>query len=80
MAVSYSVMRLMHPAMLPPSAPPTIALAALPPMIPPASDLRFALLLREDYGWSLDKIEGWIAATSRTLLLPEGQGPQGSSR
>ena len=44
------------------------------------SDLRFALVLREDYGWSLDRIESWIAATSRTLLLREGQGPQGSSR
>ena len=42
------------------------------------SDIRFALVLREDYGWSLDTIESWIAVTSRTLLLR--QGPQGSSR
>ena len=33
------------------------------------SDFRFALVLRDSYGWSLDKIEDWIAATSRTLLL-----------
>ena len=33
------------------------------------SDVRFALILRESYGWSLDRIEEWIAATSRTLLL-----------
>jgi hypothetical protein len=33
------------------------------------SDFRFALLLRDDYGWSLDQLEGWIAATSRSLLL-----------
>ena len=33
------------------------------------SDVRFALLLRESYGWSLDRIEAWIAATSRALLL-----------
>ena len=34
------------------------------------SDLRFALVLRESYGWSLDRIEKWIAATSTALLLP----------
>jgi AcrR family transcriptional regulator len=33
------------------------------------ADFRFALVLRESYGWSLDRIESWIAATSRTLLL-----------
>jgi AcrR family transcriptional regulator len=33
------------------------------------SDVRFALVLRESYGWSLDRIETWIAATSRALLL-----------
>jgi phosphoglycolate phosphatase len=33
------------------------------------ADLRFALVLRESYGWSLDRIEDWITATSRTLLL-----------
>ena len=33
------------------------------------SDVRFALLLRDSYGWSLDRIESWIAATSQALLL-----------
>jgi AcrR family transcriptional regulator len=33
------------------------------------SDVRFALVLRESYGWSLDRVETWMAATSRTLLL-----------
>jgi hypothetical protein len=36
------------------------------------ADLRFALVLRESYGWSLDRIEDWISATSRTLLLGAG--------
>ncbi|MGZ8713543.1 MAG: TetR/AcrR family transcriptional regulator [Mycobacterium sp.] len=33
------------------------------------SDTRFALLLRDSYGWSLDRIESWIAVTSQALLL-----------
>ena len=33
------------------------------------SDAQFALLLRDSYGWSLDRIESWIAVTSQTLLL-----------
>jgi AcrR family transcriptional regulator len=33
------------------------------------SDIRLALVLRESYGWSLDRIEQWIATTSRSLLL-----------
>ena len=35
------------------------------------SDFRFALVLRDSYGWSLDRLERWIAATSRALLLGE---------
>jgi TetR/AcrR family transcriptional regulator, regulator of cefoperazone and chloramphenicol sensitivity len=35
------------------------------------ADFRFALVLRDDYGWSLDRIEDWIAAASRTLVLGE---------
>ncbi len=35
------------------------------------SDTQFALLLRDSYGWSLDRIESWIAATSQALLLPQ---------
>jgi AcrR family transcriptional regulator len=33
------------------------------------TDFRFALLLRESYGWSLDRIESWMAGASRDLLL-----------
>jgi AcrR family transcriptional regulator len=33
------------------------------------SDVQVALLLRDDYGWSLDRIESWIARTSQSLLL-----------
>jgi AcrR family transcriptional regulator len=33
------------------------------------SDVRFALVLQQSYGWSLDQVEAWIAATSRRLLL-----------
>lgn len=38
------------------------------------SDIRLAVVLRESYGWSLDRIEAWIAATSRSLLLPPSRG------
>jgi len=33
------------------------------------TDFRFALILRESYGWSLDRIETWMADTCRGLLL-----------
>ena len=33
------------------------------------TDIRFALVLKEDYGWSLDRLESWMADTSRRLLL-----------
>jgi AcrR family transcriptional regulator len=33
------------------------------------SDIRVALMLQESYGWSLDRIEAWIATTTQTLLL-----------
>jgi AcrR family transcriptional regulator len=33
------------------------------------SDPQFALLLRDAYGWSLDRIESWITETSQALLL-----------
>jgi AcrR family transcriptional regulator len=36
------------------------------------SDIKFALLLRDDYGWTPDRVERWIAVTSRTLLLRDG--------
>jgi hypothetical protein len=34
------------------------------------SDVRFALMLRDSYGWSLERVEDWIGAISRALLLP----------
>ena len=41
------------------------------------TDFRFALLLREfERGWSLERIETWMAATSRTLLLGAHNEPQ----
>jgi AcrR family transcriptional regulator len=33
------------------------------------TDIRFAFMLRESYGWSLDRLEAWMVDTSRTLLL-----------
>jgi AcrR family transcriptional regulator len=33
------------------------------------SDVQVALVLRESYGWSLDRVEAWIATNSRALLL-----------
>jgi AcrR family transcriptional regulator len=33
------------------------------------TDIRFALMLHESYGWSLDHLENWMADTSRKLLL-----------
>ncbi len=33
------------------------------------TDLRFALMLRQSYGWSLDRIEEWMTAASNDLLL-----------
>jgi AcrR family transcriptional regulator len=35
------------------------------------ADVRVALVLKESYGWSLDRIESWIANSSRKLLLRE---------
>jgi len=32
------------------------------------SDIRFALLLQNSYGWSLDRIEAWIASAGRVAL------------
>ena len=33
------------------------------------TDIRFALVMQESYGWSLDRLESWMADTSRRLLL-----------
>jgi AcrR family transcriptional regulator len=50
---------------LDPSADPTAAADGLAAV----TDFRFALLLRDSYGWSLDQIEAWMATRSRGLLL-----------
>ncbi len=39
------------------------------------SDVRFALVLQQGYGWTLDQIESWVAGASRALLL----GARGSN-
>jgi len=41
------------------------------------TDVRSGLVLRESYGWSLDRIESWMAATCGTLLL--GGPPAGET-
>ena len=33
------------------------------------TDIRFALVLQEGYGWSLDRLESWMGDASRALLL-----------
>ena len=33
------------------------------------TDFRFAVVLRESYDWSLDRIEEWMTTASRDLLL-----------
>jgi hypothetical protein len=39
------------------------------PTLAAVTDIRFAVVPQESYGWSLDRVEGWMAAASRTLLL-----------
>src|SRR3954452_23538308 len=36
------------------------------------SDFRFALMMQESYGWSLDRVEAWMIATAQKLLLAAG--------
>ena len=54
------------------------ALGALSPSVAPEAaaetmgalcDVQFAMLLRDAYGWSLDRIEEWMGAACATLLL-----------
>ena len=33
------------------------------------TDIRFALVLQESYGWSLERLENWMAEASRRLLV-----------
>jgi AcrR family transcriptional regulator len=42
------------------------------------SDVRFAVVLQDSYGWSLDQIETWISDSARSLLLrPPRKTPLG---
>ena len=43
-----------------------------PTRSPPCPTSGSRLVLRESYGWSLDRIERWITTTSRTLVLGSG--------
>jgi AcrR family transcriptional regulator len=43
--------------------------AAMSETLAAITDFRFALVLRESYGWSLDRVEEWMTTASRGLLL-----------
>ncbi len=47
----------------------TTDLAATSETLAAITDFRFALILRENYGWTLDRIEEWMTTASRNLLL-----------
>jgi AcrR family transcriptional regulator len=59
----------LDPAIEPDEAAETLAAIA---------DFRFGLVLRESYGWSLDQLESWMAATSRALVTPAPARPRRS--
>lgn len=43
--------------------------AAMAETLAAITDFRFALVLRESYGWTLDHIEEWMTTASQDLLL-----------
>jgi AcrR family transcriptional regulator len=45
------------------------SLAPDPDELAAVSDIRTALMLEESYGWSLDRIEDWIATQCRALVF-----------
>ena len=51
---------------------PSVTTAAAQATLSATSDMSFALLLADVYGWSYDEIESWIIATNRKLLLRGG--------
>jgi len=51
---------------------PTVSVDAAAATLSATSDVSFALLLTDSYGWSIDAIEDWIVATNRKLLLRNG--------
>jgi AcrR family transcriptional regulator len=48
---------------------PSVSTDAAVATLSATSDVRFASMLADSYGWSLDEIEDWIVATNRRLLL-----------
>jgi AcrR family transcriptional regulator len=51
---------------------PTVSVDAAAATLSATSDVSFALLLADSYGWSIEAIEEWIVATNRKLLLRDG--------
>jgi len=51
---------------------PTVSVDAAAATLSATSDVSFALLLADSYGWSIEAIEDWIVATNRKLLLRDG--------
>ena len=51
---------------------PTVSVDAAAATLSATSDVSFALLLADSYGWSIEAIEDWIVATNRKLLLRNG--------
>ena len=48
---------------------PSLSVDAAAETLAAVTDFRIALVLRDSYGWSLDRIEAWLADTSRSVLL-----------
>jgi AcrR family transcriptional regulator len=51
---------------------PTVSVDAAAATLSATSDISFALLLADTFGWSIEAIEDWIVATNRKLLLRNG--------
>jgi len=51
---------------------PTVSVDAAAATLSATSDVSFALLLADSFGWSIEAIEDWIVATNRKLLLRDG--------
>ena len=48
---------------------PSVAATTAADQLAAITDFRFALLLRDSYGWALDHIEVWMTTASQDLLL-----------
>ena len=51
---------------------PSVTASAAMATLSATSDVSFAVLLADVYGWSLDEIEAWINSTNKKLLLRSG--------